>query len=170
MMENINFELSFKYSEIFEEVKKITTTLAKSRTDKAGQNLLDLANITSADEPVFIRLVAKAESEIFDGIARYMKSNDPDVYFDGAKNDLKVSKSNITYSFSVPEHFNTYNIKYIYQLILWAFVDNISFQWLVITYPTEAAIYKSKFDIGLNDITSKLNARTSLSSRTPRWI
>lgn len=170
MEQKTHFDLSFKPTELFEEVKKITTYVAKSRIDKEGGNLLDLANMNSCDDAVFIRLLAKAESDIFDSLSGYMKSNDPDIYFNGVNYDIKESATKpIRFCFCVPESFNTYNIKYVYQLIIWAFVDSIISQWFLITNPQESAIYAKKYESGMSEIRSKLNTRTHGYVRKPSW-
>jgi hypothetical protein len=167
----IYFDLTFKYLDILEEVKKVSSYMAKSRVDKDGKNLLDLANVTTGDNVLIRSFIKKSESDIFDGIAGYMKSDEEYVYFDGYRENLNPHENvPIVFHFAVPESFNFYNKKYIYQLIIWAFVDSIISQWLLIVYPQEAAIYQNKFNTGMSEIIGKLNTRTNVIIRRPSWL
>ncbi|MDR1339585.1 MAG: hypothetical protein LBK58_06000 [Prevotellaceae bacterium] len=153
-MENM-IHFSFSASDILEEVKKITSYIAKNRISE-GLVPVD-AIIQEQDEAIFLTFLGNAEAKVYDCLSAYCKTP---VCDSSGEEDESSDGGNVDFYLSLPETFNKNSARQINTEIRNALTSHVLAEWLLIASPKEAESYLGKAEQSEKNLRFKLTNRT----------
>lgn len=151
----------YKVESIADEVEMRSALLGRSRRSEEAAHLLDLIAMTKDEIKLFWSLAQKAAARVFDVLEKYTY---------GIEDAMKIDDG-IHYVLRIPYSSNENNVKTADNAIFEALVDCILFEWLTISYPSEAENYLAKANNDLQILASRLgNYNQSIVQKVPRIL
>lgn len=154
----------FETSEILRRALALSSSLGASRTDEAGNILFEMLSVTEDDYILVQQFLREAIPEIKSKLLAYS----PNISFI-CRDDSEIIEA---VCFRVVPHDDCFNqiLSDINELILNYFSYYVVFSWLSVKKPDEAALFGTKANSFLDEISVLLNKRIKPITRKNRFF